>query len=43
MILDILIIVLFILNIFDLNVQDENNENVQEPINLYLLLFFSDQ
>ena len=38
MALDILIIVLFILNIFDLNVEDENSEKAQRPINVSFYL-----
>ena len=38
MVLDILIIVLFVLNIFDLNVEDENSEKVQRPINVSFYL-----
>ena len=36
--LDFVVIILFILNIFDLNVQDENNENNKRPINLNFYL-----
>ena len=36
--LDFIVIILFILNIFDLNVQDENNENNKRPINLNFYL-----
>ena len=38
MVLDILIIVLFVLNIFDLNVEDENSEKIQRPINVSFYL-----
>jgi hypothetical protein len=38
MALDILIIVLFVLNIFDLNVEDENSEKIQRPINVSFYL-----
>ena len=38
MVLDILIIVLFVLNIFDLNVEDENSEKAQRPINVSFYL-----
>ena len=37
-ILDITVIVLFILNIFDLNIQDESNEAAKRPINLNFYL-----
>ena len=37
-ILDIIVIVLFILNIFDLNIQDESNEAAKRPINLNFYL-----
>ena len=35
---DIIVIVLFILNIFDLNIQDENNDTAKRPINLNFYL-----
>jgi len=38
MALDILIIILFVLNIFDLNVEDENTEKAQRPINVSFYL-----
>ena len=37
-ILDFVVIILFILNIFDLNIQDENNEAAKRPINLNFYL-----
>ena len=37
-ILDFVVIVLFILNIFDLNIQDESNEPAKRPINLNFYL-----
>lgn len=37
-ILDFVVIVLFILNIFDLNIQDESNEQAKRPINLNFYL-----
>jgi hypothetical protein len=37
-IIDIVVIILFILNIFDLNIQDESNEAVRRPINLNFYL-----
>ena len=38
LILDFVVIILFILNIFDLNIQDETNEQVERPINLNFYL-----
>ena len=35
---DIIVIILFILNIFDLNIQDENNDTAKRPINLNFYL-----
>ena len=35
---DIIVIILFILNIFDLNIQDENSDNAKRPINLNFYL-----
>ena len=35
---DIIVIVLFILNIFDLNIQDENSDTAKRPINLNFYL-----
>ena len=37
-ILDFVVIILFILNIFDLNIQDESNEAAKRPINLNFYL-----
>ena len=37
-ILDFIVIILFILNIFDLDIQDENNDNAKRPINLNFYL-----
>ena len=37
-VLDFIVIILFILNIFDLNIQDENNDNAKRPINLNFYL-----
>lgn len=38
LVLDFVVIILFILNIFDLNIQDETNEQVERPINLNFYL-----
>ena len=38
LIIDFVVIVLFLLNIFDLNLQDENDENDKRPINLKFYL-----
>ena len=38
LVIDFVVIVLFILNIFDLNIQDDNNENTKRPINLNFYL-----
>ena len=38
LIVDFIVIILFILNIFDLDIQDENNDNAKRPINLNFYL-----
>ena len=38
LVLDFFVIILFILNIFDLNIQDESNDAAKRPINLNFYL-----